>query len=140
MDKLVLHLLTMLEAIEKIFLYSSRYNSFYDFYQANDQESFNACLNLLVAVGEKSKHLPENIKISCSQINWSAVVGLRNHISHNYRGIDPEIVWDIINNELQDLKKILVNSIQQNFNDSLLEKYLKLDYYKHSRRNFYPND
>jgi uncharacterized protein with HEPN domain len=140
LDKLVLHLLTMLEAIEKIFLYSSRYNSFYDFYQANDQESFNACLNLLVAIGEESKHLPENIKISCNQINWSAVVGLRNHISHNYRGIDPEIVWDIINNELQDLKKILVNSIQQNFNDSLLEKYLKLDYYKHSRRNFYPND
>lgn len=92
--------------------------------------------NLLIAIGEESKHLPDNLKTSCDQINWSAIVGLRNHISHNYRGIDPEIVWDIINNELVDLKLILIKLIKENFEAPLLVKYLKSDYYKYSRVNF----
>ncbi|MBN1925498.1 MAG: DUF86 domain-containing protein [Prolixibacteraceae bacterium] len=47
---------------------------------------------------EKNKNL---------QINWSKVYGLRNIIAHHYFGINVDIVWQIIVNDLPKLKNDL---------------------------------
>ena len=36
---------------------------------------------------------------------WHKLIGLRNIISHGYREIDFEIIWDIVTNRLPDFSK-----------------------------------
>ena len=56
------YILTVLEAIEKINLYSSEFNDADDFFQANEQMNFNACQILLLVIGEETKKINTNFK------------------------------------------------------------------------------
>lgn len=107
MNNNILHLLSILEAIEKIKVYKNDFNSANDFFEANLQKEFNATLNLLIAIGEEARKIDGTLK-SMIDFNWKPVVGLRNFLSHNYRGIDPNIIWDIVNNKLDQLKEVCV--------------------------------
>jgi uncharacterized protein with HEPN domain len=49
-------------------------------------------------------------------IEWNRIRGLRNRIVHDYFGIDYEIVWSIIVNDLDDLIDRLKRLIQNNYN------------------------
>ena len=107
MNKNILYLLSILEAIEKIKVYRSGFNNANDFFEANLQKEFNATLNLLIAIGEEARKIDDKLK-SMIDFDWKSVVGLRNFLSHNYRGIDPNIIWDIVTNRLDKLKEICV--------------------------------
>lgn len=89
-SKNIVYILTMLEAIEKIFYYSKDYDDEEKFFFANKQLNFNATVNLLIAIGEENK--------KTDKIDWSSISAMRDKISHNYRGIDESIVWDILQN------------------------------------------
>ena len=39
---------------------------------------------------------------------WVQAAGLRNVIVHEYFGIDPEIVWGVIERDLPELKRRIV--------------------------------
>ncbi|WP_457612440.1 HepT-like ribonuclease domain-containing protein [Methanocaldococcus sp.] len=62
-------------------------------------------------IGEASKYIPESIKDKYPQIPWKRIIGFRNILIHKYFGIDYEIIWFIIRNELptfrSDIEKIL---------------------------------
>jgi len=124
------YILTMLEAIEKIFIYSNDFEDEEDFYHANKQLNFNASVNLLIAIGEENKKIDENLKIS-KKINWKNISALRDKISHNYRGIDEYIVWDIIQNYLPKLKNTLIEMVPKIENFKIyLKEALKSEYYE----------
>jgi uncharacterized protein with HEPN domain len=61
-SKNMLYILTMLEAIEKVFIYSSDFVDEEEFYDANRQLNFNATVNLLIAIGEENKKIDTIIK------------------------------------------------------------------------------
>lgn len=104
MNKNLLHVLTILESIEKITIYTKDYSNSQEFFNANVQKDFNAVLNLLIAIGEESKKIDSNLKLNSSEIDWKAISDLRNELSHNYRGVDADIIWDIVCNYLAPLK------------------------------------
>ena len=127
----ILYILTILEAIEKIFIYSKEYSDAEVFFNANDQKEFNATLNLLIAIGEEVKKIEDDLK-SKHEINWFAIAALRNELSHNYRGVDPDIIWDIISNHLQPLKKICTSIIKgMKIESNLLKDFISTPHYKH---------
>ncbi len=59
-------------------------------------------------IGEASRALPEEFKEQASSIPWQDIVGMRNVVVHEYFGILPDVVWDVIQNELPILKKQIV--------------------------------
>ena len=81
-SKNVLYILTMLEAIEKIFIYSADFENEEKFYLANKQLNFNASVNLLIAIGEENKKIDEELKTS-NKINWKNLSAMRDKVSHN---------------------------------------------------------
>lgn len=128
----VLYILTMLEAIEKSFIYTQKFINADDFFRTDDQLYFNATVNLLIAIGEESKKIDNEMKSRHDEVNWKLLAGLRDKISHNYRGIDPTIIWNIIKNDLTVLKKSLISLLQDTTIDStLLHTIVQTDYYKH---------
>lgn len=62
-------------------------------------------------IGEASKQLPAEIKTKYSELPWDKMYGLRNLISHEYFGIDHEMIWKIAIKDLpqnvEDIRKII---------------------------------
>jgi len=134
LNKNLISSLTILEAIEKILIYSSEYKSYSDFLWANDQKDFNATANLLIAIGEEVKNLDDNLKDRHPEISWTNIVGMRNIFSHNYRGIDAELVWNIINSDLIQLKDVFIKIIKElEVERAVLSSILSSQFYRHIR-------
>lgn len=134
LNKNLISSLTILEAIEKILIYSSEYQSYSDFLWANDQKDFNATANLLIAIGEEVKNIDQNLKERYSEISWTNIVGMRNIFSHNYRGIDAELVWNIIHSDLIQLKNVFIRIVKElDIEIALLESILNSEFYRHIR-------
>jgi len=128
-SKNMLYILTILEAIEKIALYSGKFEDEESFYSADKQLYFNATVNLLIAIGEENKKIDEKLKIS-TVINWKNLSAMRDKISHDYRGVDEGIVWSVIQEYLPKLKIALVEMIPQVHNHRIfLDEALKSPYY-----------
>ena len=56
-------------------------------------------------IGEASNHISAELKSKFSDIEWAQIVGMRNVFAHEYFGIDSSIVWEIIKNDIPELKE-----------------------------------
>lgn len=78
-----------------------------------DYKTVDAVIRNFEIIGEASKNLSETIKDKYTNVPWEEMYRLRNRISHEYFGIDYEIIWDIISRHLpknhKDIKVILDN-------------------------------
>ena len=131
-EKNFVYVLTILEAIEKIKIYSSEFANADDFLWANQQLNFNGTVNLLIAIGEESKKIDPKLKKKFPNIEWKDIAGIRDKLSHDYRGIDPNIVWNVIQTRLDYLKETLIQMLEEiNYDKEILDKALKTKYYNH---------
>ena len=129
-SKNLTYILTILEAIEKISYYSKEFKNEEEFYFANKQLNFNATVNLLIAIGEENKKIDEELKTS-NKINWKNLSAMRDKVSHNYRGIDESMVWEIIKDYLPTLKILLIEMLPKIENSELyIKEALKTQYYE----------
>jgi uncharacterized protein with HEPN domain len=131
-EKNLIYVLTILEAIEKAKIYSSEFDNADDFLWSNQQLNFNATVNLLIAIGEESKKIDEKLKKEFPSIEWKSIAGIRDKLSHDYRGIDPNIVWGVVQNNLDNLKEIAIQMLSKiDYDRNLLTEVLKTKYYSH---------
>ncbi|MDF1883963.1 DUF86 domain-containing protein [Sulfurimonas sp. SAG-AH-194-C21] len=94
-------LLSLLESIDKIKLYSQDFSNADDFY--HDQKSFDASMMQFVVIGEVISRLDESFKEEHAEIPWQKIKDFRNIIAHDYFGIDADEIWDIIHGKLLPL-------------------------------------
>jgi uncharacterized protein with HEPN domain len=90
----------ILESITKIKLYTSNLN--FDSF-INDSKTVDAVIRNFEIIGEASNRLSEVFKENNAEIDWFRIIGFRNRIVHDYMGIDFEIVWSIIQNDIDSL-------------------------------------
>ena len=72
---------------------------------SDDQKSVDAVVRNLEIIGEAANRLPDEFKEKYSEIEWHKVVGLRHRIVHEYFGIDLEIIWQILQKDLPELRQ-----------------------------------
>ena len=89
----------ILNAGKKILRFSEGMN-FQQFME--DEKTQDACIRNFEIMGEASKYISEETMISNPEISWRKMAGYRNLLIHEYFGVNLEIVWDIIENELTD--------------------------------------
>lgn len=102
-NKIKFDLLSLIEAIDKIELYSQEFSDADHFY--HDQKSFDASMMQFVVIGEVISRLDEDFKIQHNAIPWQKIKDFRNIIAHDYFGIDADEIWDIIQTKLLPLRK-----------------------------------
>lgn len=75
-----------------------------------DDKTVDAVVRNLEIIGEAANRLPEEFKSQHQTIEWRKIIGLRNRIVHDYFGVDLEIVWRILKDDIPDfidsIKKI----------------------------------
>lgn len=92
-------------AASSILKYVNGY-SFKDF--KKDQKTIDAVLRNLEIIGEASNKLRKDFKSFCDVVDsvaWNEMAGLRNVVAHEYFGIDLEIIWKSIEEDIPLLKK-----------------------------------
>jgi uncharacterized protein with HEPN domain len=76
-----------------------------------DYKTVDAVIRNFEIIGEATKNLPSELKEKYPNIPWEEMYRLRNRISHEYFGVDYEIIWDIATNHLptnyKDVIKVL---------------------------------
>ena len=77
--------------------------SFIDF--KRDYKTVDAVIRNFEIIGEAAKNIPQKIKEKYPFVPWSEMYLLRNKVSHEYFGIDYEIIWDIAKNYLPENKE-----------------------------------
>ncbi len=92
------------DSIEKIERYIE--NMTQDNFQ-NDEKTTDAVVRNLEIIGEAAGRLPENFTDQHSEIEWVKIIGLRNRIVHEYFGVDLQIIWQILKNDLPAFKESL---------------------------------
>jgi uncharacterized protein with HEPN domain len=97
---LILLLEDMLESALKIKRYTTNldYDSF-----LSDDKTIDAVVRNFEIIGEAANRIDPDFRTRNSFIDWTRIRGFRNRIVHNYFGIDYEIVWTIIDNDLDHL-------------------------------------
>lgn len=67
----------------------------------------------LLAIGELTTHMSDDFKASSrDKIDWRSLKQLRNIIAHRYGAIQFEIIWNIINDILPDIKSFCSEQIK----------------------------
>lgn len=67
-----------------------------------------ACVFNLMQIGELAKmSLSDELKQELKNVPWKQLYGMRNRIVHGYSGVNMQIVWDTIKEDLPDLDKEL---------------------------------
>jgi uncharacterized protein with HEPN domain len=96
-----LRLLDILDAIDRITSYVEGME--YDGFLA-DRKTQDAVTRNIEIIGEAVRALPEDFRERHAEIPWGEIVAMRNVIVHQYFGILPEVVWDVVENELPALR------------------------------------
>ena len=94
----------MIKYIEKILAYTEDVS--YDDFSKNSI-LVEACVFNLGQLGELSNKTDKDFEAKNSGIPWRTMYGLRNKIVHDYEGVNLVLIWDIIKNDLPELKKAL---------------------------------
>jgi len=69
--------------------------------------AFDAIVRNVEILGEAAGKLPTEARQLAPEIPWDAIVGMRHRIAHAYFGIDNDILWDVVENEVPLLAKAI---------------------------------
>jgi len=94
----ILDILLSIQEIEK-FVEGISFEEF-----INDKKTVNATIRSLEVMGEAVKKIPLELRNKYSEIPWKYIAGMRDKLIHEYHGVDLEIVWEVIKEEIPSLK------------------------------------
>ena len=91
----------ILEAIRQIERYAARGRQAFE----DDELIQNWFVRHLQIIGEAARALPQETRDRAPDVPWSKIVGMRHIVVHDYFAVDTEIVWDVIERDLPDLRR-----------------------------------
>ncbi|MDR1292371.1 MAG: DUF86 domain-containing protein [Clostridiales Family XIII bacterium] len=94
----------IIEYIDRIFDYTAG-ATMHTF--SNNTMMLEACVFCLSQIGELVNNMDDGFKERYPDIPWFNIANLRNRIVHDYEGVKILLIWDIIKNDLSDLKSEL---------------------------------
>ncbi len=98
------------EAIRRVELYTQGvdYKNFLE-----DIKTQDAVVRNLEIIGEAAKNISDDFKDKHPLILWKDLAGVRDKLIHHYFGVNLEVVWYIIKEDLPTLKEEIRRILEQ---------------------------
>lgn len=100
----------ILGAIEKIEQFTKGFN--YSKF-VKDEKTVFAVIRALEIIGEATRSIPESTKKKYSAVPWREIAGIRNKLIHEYFGVNYEVIWKTIKEDLKPLKESVKKIIEK---------------------------
>ena len=91
----------MLDSIELIEDYTSG-KDIGDF--ISNKQLQDSVIRRIEIIGEAAKNIPESITGEHPEIPWKDIAGMRDVVVHGYFGVDPKMVWKVVERDIPELK------------------------------------
>lgn len=72
----------------------------------------DATLRNLQTMSEATQRLSDAMKATHPEIEWTRISAFRNVLVHNYLGVDLELIWEVIERDLPELKRAVADMLQ----------------------------
>jgi uncharacterized protein with HEPN domain len=96
----------ILLCIDKIQEYTKNLNS----QEFNKNELIqDAVIRNIEIIGEATKKISKDLKSQYPEIPWKEMSGMRDKLIHDYFGIDVDVVWNTVNEDIPYLKSLIEN-------------------------------
>ena len=69
-----------------------------------DETLRRAFVRSLEIIGEAAKKVPEDFRLGRPAVEWRAMAGMRDRLIHDYFGVDYELVWDVVQKRIPQLR------------------------------------
>ena len=84
------------------FTANMRYDSF-----EKDKKTIYAVVRCIEILGEAARKIPDSIRSEYPDIPWEKMVGMRNKMIHEYFGVDTNILWETIIQDIPAIKPLI---------------------------------
>ena len=98
----------MLDCIRRIDEYIENKEHFFSSHLVQD-----AVIRNLQVMAESSQRLDDLTKNAYPDIPWKEISGFRNILVHDYLGVDLEVIWSVVEQELPGLRDALSKKNRQ---------------------------
>lgn len=95
----------ILAAIDKIERFTREGRSAFD----EDERTQVWVLYHIQLIGEAARALSEDLRSHHPEVPWTAIIGMRHILVHDYFGIDQNEVWAAVERDLPELRKQILD-------------------------------
>lgn len=72
-----------------------------------------AIVRALEIIGEAARHVPAGVRRRHPEVPWRRIVAMRNKVIHEYFGVDLEVVWRTVREELPALQAAVARIVEE---------------------------
>lgn len=101
----------ILQCIEQIEEYTQNIDEATFFASGLVQDAVERRLEI---VGEAAKNVPQDFKDVHPEIPWAQMAAMRNLLIHEYFGVNPKVVWQVVTQDITPLKTAVEKLLNSN--------------------------
>lgn len=106
----IIYLQDILDTIQKIEQFMADVEDFDAFLK--DEKTAFAVIRALEIIGEAAKNIPNNIRKKYPVVPWKDIAGMRDKLIHQYFGVNLELIWKTLQEDLAPLKETATQMVQ----------------------------
>lgn len=78
-----------------------------------DEQKVLAAVRALEIIGEAARQIPRALRSRYSDIPWRKITGMRNIVIHEYFGVDTEVIWKTVREDLPPLRSAVARMLNE---------------------------
>jgi uncharacterized protein with HEPN domain len=67
----------------------------------------------LEVIGEAVKNVSADLRTRHPDVPWRRIAGMRDKMIHEYFGVDPRLVWAVVENDLPELARKIESILKE---------------------------
>lgn len=82
----------------------------FDAFAVDDEKAY-AVIRALEIIGEASRNIPAPLQERFTDVPWSYMTGMCNKLAHDYFGVDLEVIWRTVKEDLPKLQSSIARML-----------------------------
>ena len=78
-----------------------------------DSKTQDAVVRNLEVIGEAVKNVSADLRTRHPDVPWRRIAGMRDKMIHEYFGVDPRLVWAVVENDLPELARKIESILKE---------------------------